>query len=269
MNEYYFEFTVTPKNDLEIFSSFLLEVTNNALEEKNGSLIVRSSESLDDIEWATKQLSQKLQIPIKTKLLKLKNEDWISKYQNSIKPIEVGSFYIRPEWKKEKLNLTNIIINPALAFGSGHHESTSSCLLCIDKYVKFDFTLLDVGCGSGILAIAGEKKGAIVDICDTDEVSIKSSIDNFNLNNSKINKLWTGSANMSEMQYDVVLANIIADVIIMINKDLKLSVKRGGILILSGIINKYFDSIIQKFYDFEVIETIQKEEWHTLVLRKI
>ncbi len=269
MNEYYYELTVIPENSLEIFSSFLLEITNSALEEKNDSLIVRASESLDDIEWATKQLSQKLQIPIKTKLIKLKNEDWISKYQNSIKPIEVGSFYIRPQWEREKTNLTNIIIDPALAFGSGHHESTASCLLCIDKYVKPNFTLLDVGCGSGILAIAGDKKGAIVDICDTDEVSIKSSIDNFSLNNSKINKSWIGSVHMSQTQYDIVIANIIADVIIMINKDLKQSVKRGGILILSGIINRYYDSIVQKFYDFEIIETIQKKEWHTLVLRKI
>ena len=268
MNEFYFELTITPENNLEIFSSFLLEVTQEALEEKKGSLIVRSSEPLETIEWATKQLSAKLQIPIITNLEKKRNEDWISKYQNSIQPIEVGSFYIRPEWKKEKPNLTNIIINPALAFGSGHHETTYSCLEAIDKYVKPNQNILDVGCGSGILGIASEKKGAVIDICDTDEVAVQSARDNFLLNNAIINNYWTGSANNTKGKYDIVIANIIAEVIIMINKELKLSVKDGGILILSGIIVNYFDKICEKFNDFEKIEIIQKNEWHTLVLRK-
>ncbi len=268
MNEYYYELTLKPENSLEIFSSFLLEITQNAVEERDGSLIIRSSEPLDDILWATNQLSEKLGIKTVTNLEKKRNEDWISKYKNSIKPIEVGSFYIRPQWEKEKTNLTNIIINPALAFGSGHHETTYSCLQAIDKYVKRDMTLLDVGCGSGILSIAAEKKGAIVDICDTDEVATQSAIENFSLNKAKINNAWTGSANQTENLYDIVIANIIADVIIMIEKELKSRVKNGGILILSGIIDKYFDKVIKKFNDFEKIEIIKKDEWYTLVLQK-
>ena len=268
MNEFYFELTITPEENLEVFSDFLLEITENALEEKKGSLIVRSVEHLDDILWATEQFADKLNIKIKSNLQKKKNEDWISKYKNSIKPIEVGSFYIRPEWEEEKENLTNIIINPALAFGSGHHETTYACLQTIDKYVTPNIKLLDVGCGSGILSIAAQKRGAIVDICDTDEIATQSAIDNFTLNKASINNSWTGSANKSQNEYDIVIANIIADVIIMIEKQLKQRVKSGGILILSGIIDKYFNKVIEKFNDFNKIEIIKKDEWYTIVLQK-
>ncbi len=269
MNEYYYELTINIEEEIEIFSSFLLEVTQNAIEEKSGQLIIRSTHSLEEIEWATKQLASKLNIKIETLLEKRKNEDWISKYKNSIKPIEVGSFYIRPQWKEAKENLTNIIINPALAFGSGHHESTFSILKIVDKYIKKDMRVLDVGSGSGILAIASYKKGAVVDICDTDEIAVKSSIDNFKQNSSTLNAYWIGSANSAKKSYDVVIANIIADVIILINKDLKLCVKSGGILILSGIIENSFDKVCKKFSDFEKIESIKMNEWHTLVLRKV
>lgn len=268
MNEFYFELTVTPQNSIEIFNSFLLEVTGNAIEERKGSLIIRSSEPLDDILWAIEQLASKLKITLSSNLEKKKNEDWINKYKNSIQPIEVGSFYIRPEWEKAKEKLIDIIINPALAFGSGHHETTYSCIEAIDKHVQASLTLLDVGCGSGILSIAAEKKGAIVDICDTDEAALKSAKDNFALNRANINHAWVGSANRSEKEYDIVIANIIADVIIMIHKDLKAKVKSGGILILSGIIDKYFDKVLEKFNDFDKVELIQKDEWHTFVLRK-
>jgi ribosomal protein L11 methyltransferase len=269
MNKYYYELTIKPENNLEIFSSFLLEITQNAVEERDGSLIIRSEEPLDDILWATKQLAEKLNIKIETNQEKKKNVDWISKYKNSIQPIEVGSFYIHPMWKEAKEHLTNIIINPALAFGSGHHETTYSCLQTIDKYVTSNITLLDVGCGSGILGIAAEKSGAIVDICDTDEIAVKSAQENFRLNSATINQSWIGSANSTQTEYDIVIANIIADVIIMIHKDLKSSVKSGGILILSGIIDKYFNKVVEKFSDFKKIETIQKDEWYTLVLRKV
>jgi len=268
MDEFYYELLITPESQLAIFSELLFDMTQSAIEEKDGTIIVRDTQPLDDILWACEQFSQKLNIPITTSLEKKKNEDWISKYKNSINPIEVGSFYIRPQWVEKKEHLIDIIINPALAFGSGHHETTSSCLIAIDKYIKNGDTLMDVGCGSGILSIAAEKKGAVVDICDTDDMAVESAKENFSLNAAHFNKAWVGSANATKQTYDVVIANIIADVILIINKDLKTAVKPNGILILSGIIDKYFHKIEEKFSDFLTLENIEKGEWHTLVLQR-
>ncbi len=269
MQDFYYELTVTPKEKIDFFSSLLLELSGEALEEKDSSLILRSEESLEMIEWAAKEAGKRLGIEVDTKLEKKENEDWISKYKSSIQPVEVASFYIRPEWEEKKENLTNIIINPALAFGSGHHESTSSCIELIDEIVKESDTLLDVGCGSGILGICASKKGAVVDICDTDELAIKSAKENFALNKASFREAWSGSANNTTKTYDIVVANIIADIILMINKDLKSKTKKSGYLILSGIIDKYFDKVKEKFSDFELIKDIQKGEWHTVLLKKI
>jgi len=268
MNEYYYQLIVTPKSHIGIFNDLLLELLQNAVEEKEGSLIARDSEPLEDIEWAVKQLSNKLGIETKTLLTKERNEDWISKYKNSVRPLKLEKFYIRPQWENPENGFIDIIINPALAFGSGHHESTSSCIKSISKYVKSKDEFLDVGCGSGILGVCAAKLGAKVDICDTDEIAVKSAKENFRLNDMDFVNCWVGSANDTTNRYDVVAANIIADIILMIGKDLKKRVKFGGILILSGIIDKYIDNVKDKFKEFEIIENIQNKEWHTLVLKR-
>ncbi len=268
MDSYYYELVIKPEDRLDFFASLLIDLTQSAIEEREDSLILRSEEKVDDIAWAIKEAGKKLDIKVETIISKKKNEDWINKYKNSIQPVEVASFFIRPEWIEKKDDKIDIIINPALAFGSGHHESTSSCIELIDKVVKNKDRVLDVGTGSGILAICASKKGAICDICDTDELAIKSAIDNFSLNNTTYNRAWVGSANTTKDQYDIVIANIIADIIIMINRDLKMRVKERGYLILSGIIDKYFPKVLEKFKDFELLEDIKKGEWHTLLLRK-
>ena len=268
MPEIYYELQVKPKQDLSVFSDLLFELSQNAIEERDGMVILRHTEPLDDILWACETFAKKLNIPIETSLKQHKNEDWINRYKDSIQPIEVGSFYIRPDWVEAKKDCIDIIINPALAFGSGHHETTSSCLIAIDTYLKKDDTLLDVGCGSGILAIAAAKKGASVDICDTDEVAVQSAKENFIDNQTPLHHSWVGSANKAQEQYDIVLANIIADVILIIHKELKNATKPDGILILSGIIEKYYNKVEEKFSDFEVLEHIIKGEWHTLVLQR-
>jgi len=268
MQNFYYELTVTPASHPEIFEELLLELTQSAVEERKDTLIARSETSLEDVRWAIETFSKKAGIPVTVTLEKRENVDWIERYKNSIRPIEVGSFYVRPEWEASKPGKTDIIINPALAFGSGHHETTYSCLQAIERYVKEGDTLLDVGCGSGILSIAAAKRGAIVDLCDTDEIATESARENFSLNDVRFSECWTGSAARAKRQYDVVIANIIADVILMIQRDLKKAVEPGGLLILSGIIDKYFTKIEEKFNDFETVENIKREEWHTFVLKK-
>ncbi len=266
MQEHYYELTITPSINLPLFIDLLSSLSDIAIEERGDSIILRDNEPLDDILWAVEEFSKKLDIPIKSTHHKKKNEDWIKKYKESIQPIEIGNFYIRPNWHQKRDDKIDIIIDPALAFGSGHHETTSSCIKVIDSLIKGGESFLDVGCGSGILSIAASKKGAIVDICDSDKLALKSAKVNFSSNSADYNRAWVGSANSTDKKYDIVMANIIADVILIIKKDLKDRVKENGILTLSGIIEKYIHKIEQNFSDFTILDHIKEGDWHTLVL---
>jgi ribosomal protein L11 methyltransferase len=271
MQDYYYKLEIT-SNISDFLKSFLDEF-NISFEEQKNRIIVRDEDSLEDLEeniaLFAKTLSQRLGINLDFEIehKKLKNEDWIKKYQEGIKEIEVGDFFIRASWHKENPNLINIIIDPALAFGSGHHESTNSCLKLISKYAEDQSEVLDIGCGSGILSIAMAKKGLIVDACDTDELAIVSTNENFKKNSVSLRESWIGSADETLKRYDVVVANIIADVILMIKKDLKNRLKRGSLLILSGILDLYEDRVLEAFKDLKLIERYKKNEWVSLVFK--
>ncbi len=272
MKNIFFETYITPSSHKEEISNFLIERFNNGIEEAGNTLILRSDEPLDglieELKVYVKALeeifNEKIDLKIETK--KKENKDWIENYQKSIQPVEIDEFYIHPSWHPPKENKINITIDPALAFGSGHHETTRSCVKALKNYVKKDKTLLDVGCGSGILGIVASKLGARVDACDTDPLAVKSTKENFELNNVKYENIWEGSANQTDKKYDIVVANIIADVLVFIANDLKSKV--NDILILSGIIAKYKNKVLEKYKDLKLIEEIKENEWITLVLRK-
>ena len=275
MEKTYNELHITPDSSAyPLFLDFILSLSNEAIEENEGTIILRSEEDLEmllfGVETFAKELSIALgnEIKLDTKLLIKENEDWIAQYRNSVQPLHVNDFYIHPSWVEGVEGKKNIIIDPALAFGSGHHETTYGCLLLLQNYVKEKTELLDVGCGSGILSIAARKCGAIVDLCDTDEQATQSAVENFKLNHESFNRIWTGSVQKRAKEYDVVVANIIADVLIMLASDLQKAVKEGGLLILSGILDKYVDKVEQKFSSMKLVEKYQKEEWFTLVLQR-
>jgi ribosomal protein L11 methyltransferase len=274
LKEFYYELEITPTLNYELYLDLILSIYEGAIQELDNSIIVRSESSLDDIQTAveffTSQLQKLINSDIRCKIISTKkaNEDWIQKYQESVKAIVIDKFYIHPSWIKPKQDKTNILINPALAFGSGHHETTNTCLQAISRYVMPNMHLIDVGTGSGILAIGASKLGAVCDICDTDEISIKNAKENFELNGTQINSSWVGSALKTTKQYDIVVANIVADVLIMIKNDLKKILKDDGILIISGILDKYEQKVLKKYKEFKIKEKIQKNEWVTFVLYK-
>ncbi len=267
MEEYYYELSVTPASSYDQFLQLIMSLTNEAIEENDGTIISRSIENLDVVEYGIKQFANAVNIQCETKLVKLKNEDWINNYKNAIQPIAVADFYVRPSWVDPKEDLLNIVIDPALSFGSGHHETTSSCLEALSKFSKKDLTMVDVGCGSGILAIAGAKLGLICDVCDTDKLAVEDTIKNFKTNNVNINKSWVGSITQISNKYDIVMANIVADVLVLIASDLKKSLKKDAILILSGILDKHHDKVLKKFNNLDIIDTIYKNEWVTIILK--
>ncbi len=271
MKSKYYELTITIKKEdfVEFIADFVANIAGDGIEIGKNSIIVRSENSLSDVEDNINSLLGTLggNIKISYKMEIKENKDWIATYQNSIEPIEAGRFYIYPSWYEAKEGKINIKIDPALAFGSGHHATTFSCLEAIGSYVNSNSRVLDVGCGSGILGLASAKLGAEVDLCDTDPISVDSCEKNFALNDAEYEELWEGSANQSKGQYDVVIANIIADVLKFIVHDLKRATKKDGILILSGILDKKESQVTEVYSNLELLERKQKDEWVTLLYK--
>jgi ribosomal protein L11 methyltransferase len=274
MQDYYYMLVVKPSAHIELFGDFLADVIPVGFEEIDDGFIVRSEENLETVSWGIEQFAEALQsalgevIDLELTLTKEKNNDWIAQYQQGITPIEIAPFYIHPTWEAPKEGMLNIAIDPALAFGTGHHPTTASCLRAIASYVNEGNTLMDVGCGSGILAMAALRKGAIVDACDTDPLSVENTIVNAEQNGLSFRRLWEGPIQETKEVYDVIVANIVADVLVFIASDLKKRLRDGGILILSGIMDKYEDKVLRAYKTYELSERIVENEWVTLVLTK-
>jgi len=267
----YYELTITLKDDfVEFIADFVTNIAGSGVELTQGKIVVRSESDLTFVKDALVSLSGTLSgdISMSYHLEEKETQDWIQTYKDSIEPIVAGKFYIFPSWYEAKDDFINIKIDPALAFGSGHHATTFSCLEAISEYVNADDCVIDVGCGSGILGLAAKKLGTTVALCDTDPVSIESCKENFTLNAEQYDKLWEGSVDKAEGTFDVVIANIIADVLRFIAKDLKSATKEGGYLILSGILDKKEDLVKDVYKDLVLEKRTLKDEWVTLVYKK-
>jgi len=266
VNDRYTELTfVTETPFVDLLADFVASAGGEAVEYGSDRVILRTEEKTESIIEAVEALAEEAKIPLTIQTEQKENVDWIQAYQDSVRPIEAGPFYIHPEWYAPKEGAINILINPALAFGSGHHATTYSCLEAIGNYVKTGQEVLDVGCGSGILALAARKLGATVDLCDTDPLAVQSAKENFTLNGETYREIWEGSANKTETRYDVVIANIIADVLKAIAPQLKRKMEKNSLLILSGILDRKEAIVTPAFSDLTLLERKQNDEWITLI----
>ncbi|MDD5406921.1 MAG: 50S ribosomal protein L11 methyltransferase [Sulfurovaceae bacterium] len=270
MNEEYYELIIkTNENYVDALSDAVAMLCDDGIEIDGNNIIVRSENDLSYLQTQLEDITTPLKINVTFNYSKKANADWMAQYQASIEPIEAGEFYIFPSWHEPKNDRINITIDPALAFGSGHHATTASCLEMITKYVKQNDSVIDVGCGSGILGLAAKKKGALsVDLCDTDPLAVESCKENFQINNETYDSIWEGSANKASKEYDITIANIIADVLVMIAKDLKKITKTNGLLILSGILDKKETLVTEAYNDLKLLNRKLKDEWVTLVYQK-
>ena len=178
-------------------------------------------------------------------------EDWANEWKNYYKPTKVGEkVVVKPTWEEYEAKEGDLIIelDPGMAFGTGTHETTSMCIQQLEKYVKQDSKVFDIGCGSGILAIAAAKLGANdVLAVDLDEVAVKVSKENIELN--------------------IVVANIIADIIKILAKDIKNFMKDDAVFISSGIIHAKVDEVKASLEEngLEIIEVQSLGEWNAIV----
>lgn len=275
MKDKFYELEVLCSQELrELFEDLVFSLGVTCTQEIAGGFIVRDEDELDEVEFGLQEYAKSLQnalgreIEFKITKSQKENKDWLNEYKKNVRPIEIGKFYIHPSWEESKGGFENIIIDPALAFGSGHHESTSACIECLQKYAANGMSALDVGCGSGILSIALAKLGCVTDACDTDEQAVQSSQKNAKLNGVKFNQIWTGSVANLDKKYDVVVANIIADVILMLKNDLINLLKEGSYLVLAGVLDKYETRILEAFSSLKLVESQTKNEWKSFVFQK-
>ena len=166
-------------------------------------------------------------------------------------------------------------MDPGMAFGTGTHETTRLCAALLEKYVKLGGRMLDVGCGSGILAICASKLGASECFaCDIDPVSVRIAGENAVLNGTPNvvcrRSDLLASVEMPEGGYDVCCANIVADIIIRLAPDVGRFLAPDGVLIVSGIITERADETVAALnkYGLEVFDDVTENGWYCAALRK-
>ena len=205
---------------------------------------------------------------------KMYEEDWANTWKQYYKPSKVGEkIVVKPIWEEYEEKEGELVVNldPGMAFGTGTHETTRMCIQALEKYVKEESTVFDVGCGSGILAIAAAKLGAKLAVgVDLDPVAVESSIENVGYNN--LNNIEILHGNLVEVidgKSDIVVANILAEIICILTDDVKRVMKDGGVFITSGIIHDRVDMVCEKLEatGFEVIEKNRDGEWNCIVAK--
>ena len=205
---------------------------------------------------------------------KMYEEDWANTWKQYYKPSKVGEkIVVKPIWEEYEQKEGELVVNldPGMAFGTGTHETTRMCIQALEKYVKEESTVFDVGCGSGILAIAAAKLGAKLAVgVDLDPVAVESSIENVGYNN--LNNIEILHGNLVEVidgKSDIVVANILAEIICILTDEVKRVMKDGGVFITSGIIHDRVDMVCEKLEatGFEVIEKNRDGEWNCIVAK--
>lgn len=204
-------------------------------------------------------------------------EDYQNSWKKYLYPEKVSDkFVVKPTWREYKPEENELVIelDPGRAFGTGSHPTTSLCLKIMEENIKPGNSVIDVGTGSGILMIAAEKLGA-TDIygTDIDELAVEATKENLELNSisSDIARVYLGDliSVVKDKQFDVVVANILADVILLLLRDIFKVVKKDGLIIFSGIIEDKLPEIIKQVEEkgLKILEIKKDKEWRALLIK--
>lgn len=233
---------------------------------------------IDDLEEKVKRISEYGLNIGKGQIItsEVDEEDWLQSWKKYFKPFKVSErIVIKPTWEKYDKEENDIVveIDPGMAFGTGNHETTNMCLKFLDKYVEEGNSIIDVGCGSGILGIAAAKLGAKEVLCiDLDKNACKTAKDNVVLNNvSNIINVKRGNLlNSVNKGTNMIVANIIADIIINLAARAFDLIKPGGYFISSGIISERKNDVIKELQknNFKILEIMEMGQWCSIVGRR-
>ena len=207
-----------------------------------------------------------------------RNEDWENNWKAYFKPMCIGErLFIRPVWVDDydAGGRTVLHIEPGVSFGTGTHETTRLCLQTIEKHMDGCKTFLDVGCGSGILSVAALLMGAEhAEAVDIDPLAVKMAKLNGELNHFTAPQYTVVEGNLTDKihgKFDIVAANIVADAILMLSKDIKQFMNPDALYITSGIIDLREQEILEAFdkLGFEVLERYEEGGWLCFVTRAV
>lgn len=231
----------------------------------------------DNIDEAVSFLKERLSaagIGYEIELVNVREDDWLNNWRKYFKPTPIGErLLINPSWYTDTDPEGRAVLNidPGLAFGTGKHETTRLCMEALERHISGGESVLDVGCGSGILGIAAVLLGAGSALgVDIDETAVRTANENAAVNGvaDRFTAIAGDLVDKVEGKYDIVVANIVADAIIALSASVPRFMKDGALYIVSGIIDSRADDVISAIQDsFEIVEENVLGGWYCFVLK--
>lgn len=271
--EYKLELSTTNPLEIEILSAELFALGCDSLVDEGKCLKVYFAESLfnEQLTESLEELSGRYGFKLSHLLLEDKN--WNEEWEKEFKPVVVeGVCYVRAPFHPEDPSVVNLVIEPKMSFGTGHHETTWLMLSEMSNLIFMNKHVLDMGSGTGVLAIFAAKQGAnLADAIDIDPWAYENCIENIARNQTPQVKPFLGDASLlGNVQYDIILANINRNILL---KDMKIYssiLKDGGSLLVSGFFYYEVDLIQEEANKYQLVMQSwkSKNDWAVAVFIK-
>lgn len=269
-----FSFKISPLQPWnEILMAELIEIGFDSFTEENDGILGYVQKDLfDDNQLKNLPLFQNQDVKIEFSFTEMPNINWNEEWEKNFEPINIDDkVLIRAEFHESVPGMHEIIIQPKMSFGTGHHPTTH---LMIQQMMEMDFKnkkVLDMGCGTSVLAIYAKQIGAgETKAIDIDEWSVENSKENAERNNVELDIELGTAENLGKDQYDIILANINRNILISDIPVYESVLNDGGQLLLSGLCFFDVDDILEVCTDnnLKMKKKLQREEWVSILLEK-
>lgn len=279
---YYKEFTVTAEPFIpEIVSSLLWELEITGINEEVNCLKVFAFSSSN---VTVEQMNEVLQRLINEKLLRnfyveenlIEDKNWNEEWEKNVQVVKLTEhIVVRPTFRDYSPAEDEIVItlDPKMSFGTGDHQTTKLMVMAIEEYIKPGDKVLDIGSGTGILAITAVKLGAASALgIDNDEWCILNGVENCRLNSvdNKVEIRLAEISQITEKEFDLIAANIQKNVLIDIAEEISTKLKRGGLAVVSGLLNYDADDLISHYkkYGMHFLDKYEMGEWAAVLFKR-